>query len=73
MVTHILPFSFSSRLRLLSHFILSLFVFSLSPVFCMASFRLGNEGQAVDNARGGDGSHDSRNPPPFPLVEYIER
>lgn len=39
----------------------------------MASLRFGDEVAAGENGWGGHRSHNSRDQPPFPSVEYIER
>lgn len=72
METHILPFSFLSLLQLPSHFI---FLFSLAPSFiiCMAAFLFEDKRVAVDNVHSASRSNDIRDPPPFPVMDYIKR
>lgn len=54
------------------------FCFSLKFLYILSFFRMAplwfeDEGRAGDNARGGDRSCCLRDPPPFPIVEYIEQ
>lgn len=68
--------SFLSLLRLVSHFISFSFFFSefsSFPSFVKASLRCKNKSTSGQNVSEGNRSHDSRDPPFFPAVEYIEQ
>lgn len=67
-------YSFTSLLvRFCALYLISFFLFSFCSLIFFASFLSEDERAAVDDAHDGSRCTDSRDPLPFPVVEYIQK